>query len=78
MCCDYCESIDKVNLEDFEANEDSGITKLDIVFYPKIRNIAVEVTTVENGFMNFGIDERINYCPYCGKKLEIYKLSNSE
>lgn len=67
--CDYCSNY-VVFLEQYEAGEDY-VRSLDIVFYPEFRHIQVQIKDDKGIQHNYGIEKRINYCPYCGKKLEV-------
>jgi ribosomal protein S27E len=69
--CDYCK--EETNLEEFEAGEGS-IRKLDIVFIPQLRHLQVRIQQDDNTKICFGINERFNYCPMCGRKLPIRRI----
>lgn len=67
--CDYCAS-EYTYLEEYESS-DGTTRKLDIIFIPAIRNIIVKIIDNTGLEINFGIDKRINYCPYCGRKINL-------
>ena len=64
--CDYCKQ-DTV-LENYKSSE-GNIKSLEIVFRPEFRNLIVETTTGDGHNFTFGIDNRFNYCPMCGRNL---------